>query len=253
MSQLDFFVETIKEAKKIVVLTGSGISVASGIPDFRSKEGVYQERPEYVLSYTYFQQYPKEFYDFLFESLYHPEAKPNIAHKILAAWEETGKAVTIITQNIDGLHQQAGSSNVVPFHGDIRTASCMNHSCSSTYTIEQLVEKRKISDDFYLCTQCQKGLIKPDVVLYEECGEWMNSNKFQSLTKKIKEADVLMVLGTTLIVYPFASLVEAKLSNIPMLVINNTHLQQESLPNTHAIHDDICKVLTRIQEETLTN
>lgn len=249
MSQVEVFAEKIKESKKIVILTGSGISVASGIPDFRSKDGIYQERPEYLLSFTYFQQHPKEFYDFLFESLYYPDAKPNAAHKILAQWEALGKEITIITQNIDGFHQLAGSTEVIPFHGDIRTATCLNPKCRCTYTLEQLIERRKSSEIFYVCSQCKEGYIKPDVVLYEEAGEWMHPEKFRILAEKIYDADAVMVLGTTLIVYPFASLVDAKRHSTPLLIINHSHLHQETMPNTYTIHDDISKVLIEIQEK----
>lgn len=118
----------ITNSKNIVVLTGAGISTESGIPDFRSRSGIYQNTPEEILSIDYFFQHPQNFYQFAFENLYYPDAAPNIGHEILAKWEHEGKVKHIITQNIDGLHQKAGSKNVIEFHGTMKTASCLNCS-----------------------------------------------------------------------------------------------------------------------------
>jgi len=114
----------IKEAQNIVVLTGAGISTESGINDFRSSQGLYQLAPEYVLSLDYFYQHPKDFYQFAIDHLYHPNAEPNKGHEVLALWEKRGKVSSIITQNIDGLHQMAGSKNVLELHGSIHRNYC---------------------------------------------------------------------------------------------------------------------------------
>ena len=151
--QLEKIFETctnlIKEAKNIVVLTGAGISTESGIKDFRSSQGLYQLAPEYVLSLDYFYQHPKEFYEFAIENLYHPNAEPNVGHKVLAKWEQEGKVSSIITQNIDGLHQKAGNKEVIEFHGTIESGKCLN--CGKAYTIEEMIErKRRIREFLYL-------------------------------------------------------------------------------------------------------
>src|SRR5690606_15037775 len=117
--------ELIDRSRNIIVLTGAGISTESGIKDFRSATGIYQMAPEYILSLDYFYSHPKEFYQFALDHLYHPNAVPNRGHSIIANWEKEGKVTRVITQNIDGLHQKAGSENVIEFHGTMRTASCL--------------------------------------------------------------------------------------------------------------------------------
>ena len=129
----------IRNAQNIVILTGAGINTESGIKDFRSRTGIYQLAPEHILSLDYFFKHPKEFYQFAVENLYHPDASPNIGDEILAKWEKKGKVTHIITQNIDGLHQKAGSKNVIEFHGTMKTASCMN--CGIIYSTEEMVTR----------------------------------------------------------------------------------------------------------------
>src|SRR3954466_6746501 len=141
--------DLIKSATNIVVLTGAGISTESGIKDFRSSTGIYQKAPEYVLSLDYFYQHPKEFYQFALENLYHPDAVPNMGHEILATWEQEGRVTSIITQNIDGLHQKAGSENVIEFHGTMKTASCMN--CGKVYSTKELANRLNQMEDYYIC------------------------------------------------------------------------------------------------------
>lgn len=186
----------IKNSSKIVVMTGAGISVPSGIPDFRSVSGLYREVPEEILSHTYFIKHPKEFYAFYKTKMIYREAKPNIAHDTLARLEEAGKVKAIITQNIDGLHQAAGSKNVLELHGSVHSNKCMK--CHQHYSLDQIMDMEGVP----YC-QCG-GLIKPDVVLYEEP---LNMDVLEKSVRLIEQTDLLMVVGTSLIVNPAAALV----------------------------------------------
>ena len=198
----------IRNSKNMVVLTGAGISTESGIKDFRSSTGIYQLAPEYVLSLDYFYSHPKEFYQFAIENLYHPGALPNKGHQILAKWEKEDKVTQIITQNIDGLHQKAGSQNVIEFHGTMKSATCLN--CGKSYTTEEMKDRRKKMDSFYICNHCdsknpKNRYIKPDVVLYGDAGEWFTETGFKKVIHLIDGADLLLVLGTSLKVTPFST------------------------------------------------
>jgi NAD-dependent deacetylase len=237
----------IKKASNIVVLTGAGISTESGIPDFRSKTGVYQQAPEYILSLDYFLEQPKEFYQFALENLYYPNAKPNIGHKILAEWEKQGRIGQIITQNIDGLHQKAGNQKVIEFHGTMRTASCLN--CGTSYTTEQLVTSMKHEDEFYVCTHCHTNerknrYIKPDVVLFGDRGEWFTEEGFQTITKIISGADCLLVLGTSLQVTPFAIFPSFRENEVPLIIINKGNTPYDQDQDTYLIQESIGQTLS---------
>lgn len=192
----------IHEADKIAVLTGAGFSVPSGIPDFRSEGGLYSERgefsapPETILSRTFFFSHTSEFYEFYWKKMIYPDAKPNIAHQTLAKLEEMGKDVAIITQNIDGLHQAAGSRKVIEFHGSIHRNYCIQ--CHTFYSLEDILSKEGVPR--CLCG----GIIKPDVVLYEEP---LNQKDLIRAMKAIEDAELLIVAGTSLNVQPAASLV----------------------------------------------
>lgn len=202
MENIKQFKEWISQAKKIVVFTGAGISVPSGIPDFRSAKGIFNEKfqgelsPEIIVSNTFFTKYPKVFYDFYFEKMIYPSAKPNIAHKYFARLEQNGKDITVITQNIDGLHQKAGSKHVYELHGAVDRNYCMR--CQKFYALSDLSLK-----EVPYCS-CG-GKIKPDVVLYEER---LNDEIVRSSIHKIREADLLIIVGTSLSVYPAASFVD---------------------------------------------
>lgn len=185
---LETCINQIKDAKNMVVLTGAGISTESGIKDFRSKTGVYQLAPEYILSLNYFYQHPNEFYQFAIEHLYHPEAIPNRGHEILAKWEEQGKVQQIITQNIDGLHQKTGNQNVIEFHGTMQTASCLH--CGKIYPTEEMVSRMQTMEDFYVCSYCKtkrerERYIKPDVVLFGGTGDWFSVEGFNTILQLI--------------------------------------------------------------------
>ena len=190
----------IKDARSIVFFGGAGVSTESGIPDFRSQDGLYSQKwdvpPETVLSHHYFMQHPDRFFDFHREKILHPEAAPNAAHKALAALEQAGKLKAIITQNIDGLHQKAGSRNVLELHGSIWRNYCMQ--CGKAYSLEYISQSRGVPH----CS-CG-GIIKPDVVLYEES---LNEDVIDASLRAIESCDMLIVGGTSLTVYPAAAFI----------------------------------------------
>ncbi len=197
--------EWLDQSSNIVFFGGAGVSTESGIPDFRSASGLYhmgnQIPPEVILSRNFFDSNTKQFYDFYFEHMIYPEAQPNLTHQLLAKLEDMGKLKAVITQNIDGLHQKAGSCEVLELHGSTDHYSCL--ACRKAYDIES-VEK--------LCAagqgvpRCDCGAkIKPDVVLY---GESLDQNTLIKAVNYISEADVLIVAGTSLVVYPAAGLVD---------------------------------------------
>ena len=181
--------EIVQASKKMVFFGGAGVSTESGIPDFRSQDGLYRQKykypPEYILSRTFFDRHTEEFFEFYREKMLCLNAQPNAAHYKLAQWEREGKLAAVITQNIDGLHQKAGSHAVLELHGSIWRNVCMD--CGAPYPAERIAESAGIP-------RCRcGGVIKPDVVLYEEL---------------IEEADTLIVGGTSLNVQPAASLID---------------------------------------------
>ena len=197
-------VKTLKEwtdaAHKIVFFGGAGVSTESGIPDFRSTGGLYHQEwsypPETILSHTFYKSNPEEFFRFYRAKMLCPEAKPNAAHKKLAQWEREGKLKAVITQNIDGLHQKAGSHEVLELHGSVLRNYCRR--CGKFYGVEAVANSTGIPR----CT-CG-GVIKPDVVLYEES---LDEQVMDKALDYIAHADVLIIGGTSLVVYPAAGLV----------------------------------------------
>jgi NAD-dependent deacetylase len=242
--------QIIRDAQRLLVLTGAGISTESGILDFRSRSGLYEFAPEYILSLSYFKNHPKEFYQFALENLYHPNAKPNKGHQILARWEQEGKIVDIITQNIDGLHQKAGSQHVIEFHGTMKTASCIN--CGSQYKTEELLKRMKEEEEtFYVCKNCQTSsirqrFIKPSVVLFGDRGEWFSNEGFQIIINKIERADCLLVLGTSLQVTPFSIFPTYRTKGTPMIIINKGNTTYDQEPNTYLIQDSIGNIMSEL-------
>ena len=192
--------DILQNSNNIVFFGGAGVSTESGIPDFRSADGLYNEAyaypPETILSHSFFKEHTKDFYSFYREKMLYPEAKPNNAHKALAELEKRIKIKAVITQNVDGLHTEAGSTNVLELHGSALRNICM--SCKACYSLEKILH----SDGVPLCS-CG-GIIKPDVVLYEE---GLDSSIMAKATKAIYNADVLIVGGTSLNVYPAAGLI----------------------------------------------
>ena len=197
-SKINELKHIIDESEDIVFFTGAGISVPSGIPDFRSADGLYTNdlRAESIISHSYFISHPKEFYKFYKDKMVYEDARPNIAHKWIAKLEESGKSKGVITQNIDGLHLMAGSKNVVEIHGSIYRNHCMK--CHKSYTLKDILK-----DEIPLC-ECG-GMIKPDVVLYEEALEYQDIIKAISM---IEKADTLIIIGTSLSVYPAAGFID---------------------------------------------
>lgn len=197
-SLVNQFVDLIEASKNIVFFGGAGVSTESGIPDFRSADGLYNGKyrvpPEIILSEEFFFAYPSNFYDFYRSNMIYLDAKPNITHKVLAALESMGKLNSVITQNIDGLHEAAGSKNVYNLHGSVYQNHCLE--CGKGYGVEAILN----SSDVPRCS-CG-GIIKPDVVLY---GEPLPKQVVDCAIEQIKHADVLVVGGTSLNVYPAAS------------------------------------------------
>ena len=191
----------ISQSQNIVFFGGAGVSTESGIPDFRSVDGLYHQKydypPETILSHTFWETHPEEFYRFYRDKLIVRGAKPNAAHLRLAKLEREGKLKAVITQNIDGLHQKAGSQEVLELHGSVLRNHCTR--CGKFYGVERIAESRGIPR----CT-CG-GIIKPDVVLYEES---LDEDVMARAIHYIRQADVLIIGGTSLVVYPAAGLIQ---------------------------------------------
>ena len=211
----------IDDAKRIVFFGGAGVSTESGIPDFRSKDGLYRSRwedpPETVLSRSYFNRNTAKFFKFYREKTLHPEAKPNEAHIALAKLEEMGKLTAVITQNIDGLHQLAGSKKVLELHGSTLRNYCMK--CKKAYELDYILSQK----DIPLCT-CG-GTIKPDVVLYEEP---LNQETIAESLYQIKNADLLIIGGTSLTVYPAAAFVQQCRGKIVIINRDATYMDSSA-------------------------
>ncbi len=197
MNQIEQLQTIIDNGKRIVFFTGAGVSTDSGIPDFRSTDGLYNQQfdypPETIISRSFFDHDPEEFYRFYRDRMIYPEARPNTVHKFIAELEKTGRCLGVITQNIDGLHTDAGSKHVCELHGSILRNHCMR--CGKFYPLSAITESTGVPR----CT-CG-GIIKPDVVLYEEPLDMQVS---EDALDMITRADVLIVLGTSLVVYPAA-------------------------------------------------
>lgn len=201
MSNIDEFVKWIDECDNIVFFGGAGVSTESGIPDFRSPDGLYNQKykypPETIISHSFYQRNPEEFYRFYKDKMFYPDARPGVTHKALANLEKQGKLKAVITQNIDGLHQMAGSNNVIELHGSVLRNYC--EKCHKFYDLNYIVA----SEGIPYC-ECG-GRIKPDVVLYEE---GLDENNISEAIRYIKNAQMLIVGGTSLGVYPAAGLID---------------------------------------------
>lgn len=192
----------IDDSDNIVFFGGAGVSTESGIPDFRSVDGLYHQKykqdPETIISHDFFELYPEEFYRFYKEKMLLLDKKPNAAHEYLAALERSGKMKAVITQNIDGLHQMAGSKKVIELHGTVHRNFCME--CGAMYDAEYVKNSEGIIPR---CKKCG-GILKPDVVLYQEPLDELTILKAEAA---IQDADLLIVAGTSLVVYPAASFI----------------------------------------------
>ena len=232
----------IDEAKHIVVITGAGISTASGIPDIRSANGAannkdlfkkYKYGYETIVSHTFFMKRPEEFYAYYKEQMIFKDAKPNVAHKYLAKLEQR-KDVTIITQNIDGLHTVAGSKNVIEFHGSTQRNTCMN--CGEKYTLDYVLSHKGVPH----CEKCG-GIIKPDVVLFEEGIDYQAIHESVAATER---ADLLIVIGSSLVVYPAAGIPNYFNGN-NIVIINRDPTPLDGYAKI-VIHDDIKEVFSKL-------
>lgn len=229
--------QIINESNNIVFFGGAGVSTESGIPDFRSVDGLYNQRfeypPEEILSHTFFVNHTEYFYDFYREKMLALDARPNDAHIKLAQLEKSGKLSAVVTQNIDGLHQMAGSKNVYELHGSVHRNYCM--SCHKFYDAEYI----KNSEGIARC-ECS-GIIKPDVVLYEE---GLNDGVVSGAINAIANADCLIVAGTSLNVYPAAGFIRY-FNGKYFVLINRDKTPADSSADL-VIHDSVGKILSKI-------
>ena len=228
----------LSNGTRMVFFGGAGVSTESGIPDFRSPDGLYHMKydvpPEQLLSHSYFYSHTKQFYQFYREKMICLTAKPNAAHRKLAELERAGKLSAIVTQNIDGLHQAAGSQNVLELHGSVHRNDCLQ--CGARYDAQWILEH----DGIPHCEACG-GLIKPDVVLYEES---LDMDILERSIAAISQADVLMIGGTSLSVYPAAGLVRY-FQGDALVLLNRTPTQMDQQA-TLCIRDPIAAVLEQI-------
>ncbi len=231
-------IETLKqwleESDRIVFFGGAGVSTESGIPDFRSVDGLYNQKysepPEEIISHSYFVRWPEKFYRFYKEKMLYPEAKPNDCHLALAKLEAEGKLLGVLTQNIDGLHQKAGSKKVIELHGTTLKNYCMK--CGKSFPVEYILEQEGVPR----CDKCG-GIVKPDVVLYEES---LHDGDMEEAVRLIRKADMFIVGGTSLTVYPAAGLVDYYRGK-RLVLINKSTTPYDSSADL-VIHDSIGKV-----------
>ena len=236
MNEIKKLKDAIDECNKIVVFSGAGLSTNSGIPDFRSANGIYNQklnsniRPEEIISHSFFMEYPEDFYKFYFDKMVYLDAKPNKAHLWFADLEKKGKVSSVITQNIDNLHQLAGSQNVIELHGTVMKNHCMK--CHKYYDLKDILNKK-------IPPRCDcGGLIKPDVVLYEE---GLNEDDIYKAVDEISKADMLIIVGTSLVVYPAAGFVRYFKGKY-LVLLNKSETQYDNNCDI-VIHDDVCRVV----------
>ena len=202
MNDIETLRHWVEESENIVFFGGAGVSTESGIPDFRSQDGLYHQHydlpPETILSHDYFMSHTQEFYRFYRDKMLCLDVQPNAAHLALAKLEQLGKLKAVVTQNIDGLHQKAGSQRVYELHGSVYRNYCM--SCGASYPVEEIAAGEGIPR----CPHCG-GIIKPDVVLYEES---LDSGLIEKSIQAISQADTLIIGGTSLVVYPAAGFID---------------------------------------------
>jgi NAD-dependent deacetylase len=242
-SKINKLADIIRDSDNIVFFGGAGVSTESGIPDFRSKDGLYNQhdvqfdmyQPEYLLSHTCLVNNPKVYFEFHRQKMDTRKIQPNAAHKYLARLEEMGKLSAVVTQNIDGLHQKAGSKNVLEIHGSALCNYCMN--CKKTY------DENYIFDSAESIPRCScMGIIRPDITLYEES---LPQEAAEKAVAAIRNADTLIIGGTSLTVYPAASFVNY-FKGKNLVVINESRLDLPTAENTLVIADRIGSVFTSL-------
>lgn len=221
------------KAQHIVFLTGAGVSTASGIPDFRSNNGLYtkDKNAEYYLSHRYFVSDPEGFYQFCKENLYFPDAKPNVIHEKQAQLTRAGKA-TVITQNIDNLYEEADTKNLIDFHGNLYNVYC--EKCGQTVPVEEYLKSR--------IHEADGGNLRPDIVLYDE---GIKQDNISRSLNAMANADLVVIVGTSMKVYPFAGLLQYANPNADILAINQQKLE---LPvNFKMIQEDAVKYFDNLE------
>ena len=239
--------EVLDRSKKVVFFGGAGVSTESNIPDFRSEAGLYKAMndygysPEHMLSRTFFMNHTEKFYDYYKKNLIYPDAQPNKAHLALAKLEAEGKLTAVVTQNIDGLHQKAGSKAVYELHGSVLRNVCMD--CGAKYDLDYIMDEDNCHNGMPHCEKCG-GLVKPDVVLYEEP---LDDSVIMGAVKAISEADTMIVGGTSLVVYPAAGLINYFRGD-DLILINKSETGYDSQA-TLVINDSIGKVFEKIEKE----
>ncbi len=242
-TQIEELQKMIDESSKIVFFGGAGVSTESGIPDFRSQDGLYRQQwkypPETIISRSFFDANPKEFYRFYREKLIIKDAEPNITHLKLAELEASGKLTAVVTQNIDGLHQKAGSKKVFELHGSTLRNYCTK--CGRFYDENFILESKDSPDGLPHCTECS-GLVKPDVVLYEE---GLDDKVVDGAIKAICEADMLIIGGTSLVVYPAAGFIRYFKGKY-LVMINKSETQADSMADL-VLHKSLGSVFEQLK------
>lgn len=242
MSKIQQLQEIIDNSDNIVFFGGAGVSTESGIPDFRSESGIfkslekYGDTPENLISHSYYMDHTEEFFEYYKDTLVFNDAEPNAAHLKLAELEKSGKLKAVITQNIDGLHQKAGSKEVLELHGSVHRNYCQ--ICNKSYDLDYILE----SDGIPRC-DCG-GIVKPDVVLYEEP---LNNAVLNFSVNYISQADTLIIGGTSLVVYPAAGLINY-FNGKNLVLINKSETPYDNIASL-VVNDAIGKTLSQIKVE----
>ena len=237
-NKLKRLADWVAEARRIVFFGGAGVSTESGIPDFRGVDGLYSQKfsdpPETIISHSYYLRKPKVFFEFYRTRMLYPDAQPNIAHIRLAQWEREGKLLAVVTQNIVGLHQKAGSRAVYELHGSVHRNTCQR--CGARYTLEEFLTLGEVP----VCRVCG-GRVKPDVVLYEEP---LDHATIEGALDAIRRADLLIVAGTSLTVYPAAAFLDEYPGN-RLVLINKTPTPRDDIANL-TLHERLGEVFERL-------
>ena len=237
MTKMEKLKKWVGESRRIVFFGGAGVSTESGIPDFRSVDGLYSQKfdypPETIISHSFYQKRPAYFFNFYREKMLPLGFEPNVTHKVLARWEQEGKLAAVVTQNIDGLHQKAGSKRVYELHGSVLRNYCVK--CGKFHTAEFV--RDAVGVPYCDCG----GIVKPDVVLYEES---LNSRTIENSVDAIYDADLLIVAGTSLTVYPAAGLIDYYRGN-RLVLINRDPTPRDDRADL-VIHDTLGHVFSQL-------
>ena len=238
MQKIDTLRQWVSEARRMVFFGGAGVSTESGIPDFRGVDGLYhqkfKESPETIISHTYYVKHPDVFFEFYRTRMLYPDARPNIAHETLARWEREGKLAAVVTQNIDGRHQMAGSKTVYELHGSVHRNYC--RKCGAGYDLAQFMAMEHVP----VCPKCG-GRVKPDVVLYEE---GLDPDTIYGAVEAIRRADLLIVAGTSLTVYPAAAFLDDYMGS-RLVLINKTPTPRDDIANL-VLHEKLGDVFAAL-------